>query len=109
MIIMILLGHNVFFSMKSGAPISIISDNSFGKRFYFTNSPNSPYVGFPPNVNIFIKEVRVYTFEKNNPFVKMKNTILMWKNETSLASRQIYYIKVRIFIFNVILCAAYFS
>ena len=64
MIIIILLGHNVFFSMKSGAPISIISDNSFGKRFYFTNSPNSPYVVFPPNVNISIKEVRLYTFEK---------------------------------------------
>ena len=96
MIIIILLGHNVFLWTGCGSPISIITDKSVGKRFYFTNSPNNPYVEFLPNVNISIKEVRLYTFEKKNPFIKIKNTILMWKNETYKASRQIYHIEVKV-------------
>ena len=61
----ILLGHNLFLSTECGSPMSIISDASFGSSFYLSyKSNNRIYRDFSLSVNIFIKEVRLYTFEK---------------------------------------------
>ena len=88
--------------------MSIISDASFGNRFYLSYKSNDRiYRDFSLSVNIFIKEVRLYTFEKKVPFIKIKNTIFMWKNYT-YRGRQKYYIKVRIFMFNINLSTASF-
>ena len=88
--------------------MSIISDASFGNSFYLSYKSNDRiYWDFSLSVNIFIKEVRLYTFEKKIPFIKIKNTIFMWKNHT-YGGRQRYYIKVRIFMFSINLSTASF-
>ena len=101
-----MLGHNRFFQSGCGLTIRIIGDQSLGRRFYFTDSVRYSSIWFNPNVRISIKEVRLYTFERNNPFTKIKNTILTWRNETYRAPSHRYYIEVRIFMFNINLCAA---
>ena len=102
MFLLFLLGANIFLNYPFRSPINTVSDDLFGGGLYLSEDRYKSYLWYKLNTNIFIKEFRLYTFNKKEPFINIKNTMFQWRNYTS-GTKQRYYLKVRIYKYNCML------
>ena len=99
MTILFLLGANMFLSNAFRSPINTVSDALFGKSLYLSGDRYNHFWWYKLNTNISIKEFRLYTFNREKPFINIKNTIFQWRNYTSGTSQR-FRAKVRICTYN---------
>ena len=89
-----LLGANIFLHPMYNPAIHVIDDTFVGSELYLNKGLNHWSSDFELNSIIPIKELRLITFDKRNPYQTISSSIFTLKNVTKSGMAQKYFIKV---------------
>ena len=89
-----LLGANIFLHPMYDPAIHVIDDTFVGSELYLNKGLSHWSSDFELNSIIPIKELRLITFDKQNPYQTISSSIFTLKNVTKSGMAQKYFIKV---------------